>query len=88
MPRGRSLAAPLRRARKWGSTACVIASTPKVLVSNTSRTLATGVASKAPKSPIPSKEHGVHGGSDGGFVVATSAATRRTLYKLKSRFHL
>ena len=32
----------------WGSTACVIAITPKVLVSNTSRTVAIGVASKTP----------------------------------------
>ena len=44
---------PDLRARNWGSTACVIAITPKVLVSNTSRTVAIGVASKAPKSPMP-----------------------------------
>jgi hypothetical protein len=44
---------PDLRARSWGSTACVIAIRPKVLVSNTSRTVAIGVASKAPKSPIP-----------------------------------
>ena len=44
---------PDRRARNWGSTACVIAITPKVLVSNTSRTVAIGVASKAPNAPMP-----------------------------------
>ena len=44
---------PDLRARNWGSTAWVIAITPKVLVSNTSRTVAIGVASKAPKSPMP-----------------------------------
>jgi len=64
------------------------------LVSNTSRTLATGVASMAPKSPIPAlltstsmdplassaaAMLAAHGGSDGRFVVATLAATRRTL---------
>ena len=44
---------PDLRARNWGSTACVIAITPKVLVSNTSRTVAIGVASKAPTTPMP-----------------------------------
>ena len=44
---------PERRARNCGSTAWVIAITPKVLVSKTSRAVAIGVASKAPKSPIP-----------------------------------
>jgi hypothetical protein len=42
------------RSRNKGSTVCVIAVTPKVLVSNTSRTVATiGVASKAPTTPVP-----------------------------------
>src|SRR5262249_29739665 len=36
---------PDRRARNCGSTACVMAMTPKVLVSNTSRTVDIGVAS-------------------------------------------
>ena len=44
---------PDRRARNWGRTACVIAITPKVLVSNTSRAVAIGVASKAPRRPTP-----------------------------------
>ena len=44
---------PDRRARNCGSTACVIAITPKVLVSNTSRTVAIGVASKTPMTPMP-----------------------------------
>jgi hypothetical protein len=42
---------PDLRARNAGSTACVIAITPKVLVSNTSRTVVIGVASKAPTTP-------------------------------------
>ena len=41
------------RARNCGSTACVIAIMPNVLVSNTSRTVVIGVASNAPKSPMP-----------------------------------
>ena len=44
---------PDLRARNRGSTACVIAITPKVLVSKTSRAVVMGVASKAPNSPIP-----------------------------------
>ena len=44
---------PARRARSCGSTACVIAITPNVLVSNTSRIVAIGVASNAPISPMP-----------------------------------
>ena len=44
---------PERRARNCGSTACAMAIMPKVLVSNTSRTVAMGVASKAPKRPTP-----------------------------------
>ena len=44
---------PDLRARNCGSTACVIAITPKVLVSNTSRVVAIGVASKAPTTPMP-----------------------------------
>jgi hypothetical protein len=44
---------PDRRVRNRGSTACVIAITPKVLVSNTSRVVAIGVASKAPTTPMP-----------------------------------
>src|SRR5215470_2068192 len=42
---------PDLRSRNRGSTACVIAITPKVLVSNTSRTVAMGVASKTPTTP-------------------------------------
>jgi len=45
--------APDLRARSCGSTACVMAITPKVLVSNTSRAVTIGVASKAPNSPMP-----------------------------------
>ncbi len=44
---------PERRARNCASTAWVIAITPKVLVSNTSRVVAIGVASKAPNRPMP-----------------------------------
>jgi hypothetical protein len=44
---------PDRRVRNCGSTACVIAITPKVLVSNTSRMVDIGVASKAPNRPMP-----------------------------------
>ena len=44
---------PDRRARNCGSTAWVNAITPKVLVSNSSRTTAIGVASKTPIAPIP-----------------------------------
>ncbi|MOA22596.1 hypothetical protein D3C78_1431640 [compost metagenome] len=44
---------PARRARNWGITACVIAITPKVLVSKISRTVSIGVASNAPNSPMP-----------------------------------
>jgi hypothetical protein len=40
-------------ARNCGSTACVIAMTPNVLVSNTSRTVDIGVASKTPMTPMP-----------------------------------
>ena len=44
---------PDLRARNWGITACVIAITPNVLVSNTLRTWDIGVASKAPTKPMP-----------------------------------
>jgi len=44
---------PAHRSRNCGRTACVIAMTPKVLVSNTSRVVAIGVASKAPTTPMP-----------------------------------
>src|SRR5690606_12652542 len=44
---------PYWRARNCGSTACVIAITPTVLVSNTSRMMVIGVASKAPNKPMP-----------------------------------
>src|SRR5215510_502734 len=44
---------PDRCARNCGSTACVIDITPKVLVSNTSRTVDIGVASNTPMTPMP-----------------------------------
>ena len=44
---------PDRRSRSWGRTARVMAITPKVLVSNTSRTVAIGVTSKTPARPMP-----------------------------------
>lgn len=44
---------PERRSRIRGMTACVIAITPKVLVSNTLRAVAIGDASSAPNEPMP-----------------------------------
>src|SRR5215831_14019002 len=44
---------PDLRSRNRGTTACVIAITPKVLVSNTSRAVVIGVASKTPTTPMP-----------------------------------
>ncbi len=74
---------PDLRARSWDSTACVLAITPKVLVSNTSRTVAIGVASNAPKSPMPalltSAWMGPHASSAAAMLsglVTSSASTR------------
>ena len=44
---------PERRSRNCGNTAWVIAITPKVLVSKSSRAVVSGVASKAPMAPMP-----------------------------------
>ena len=74
---------PDRRSRKPGSTACVIAITPKVLVSKISRAVAIGVASKAPMAPMPalltSASTGPHAAIaaeiDSG-LVTSSASTR------------
>jgi len=53
---------PFPRYRNCGITACIIAMTPKVLVSKTSRAMASGVASKAPTTPMPAfVDEGVDG---------------------------
>lgn len=44
---------PEPRSRNWGSTACVVAITPKVLVSKTSRTRAIDVPSNTPMDGTP-----------------------------------
>ena len=74
---------PERRARNCGITACVIAITPNVFVSNTSRVVATGVDSNAPKSPMPalftSRSMGPLASSAAAMLagsVASSASTR------------
>ncbi len=74
---------PDRCSRNWGNTACVIAITPKVLVSNSWRAVAIGVASNAPMAPMPalltSTSMGPLASSaaaiDSGFVTS-SASTR------------
>ncbi|KAG1311207.1 hypothetical protein G6F62_014471 [Rhizopus arrhizus] len=44
---------PSPRSRRWGMRAWLTAMTPKVLVSNTARNVAAGVASTAENRPMP-----------------------------------